>query len=180
MSRPLIAAMNKGNIEKVRNMISKDRFLLKESQGAIVLAEAVKTENIDIIRLLIELGAEVNDEDGIMYDNETPLSIACEKGNLEIVRLLLDSGAWTDTERNDYEYLNPLMCATLSRNIEIVKLLVERGANVDVIRAAGSTALSIAKEGDLQDIVDYLSPLTSIDIEEIMSRPENMPCDTCC
>jgi hypothetical protein len=46
MSRPLIAAINKGDIEKVDRMITKDRFLIKEVRGAIVLAEAIKTENI--------------------------------------------------------------------------------------------------------------------------------------
>ena len=70
MSRPLIAAVNKRNIDKVRNMISKDRFSIDESQGAIVLAKAVKTENIDIVRLLIELGVEVNDEDEIISQPE--------------------------------------------------------------------------------------------------------------
>jgi ankyrin repeat protein len=178
MNRSLVAAIKKGDIEQVRDMIAKDRFLLKEASGALVLAEAVETENIDIVRLLIELGAEVNDEDKIMYDNETSLSRACYKGNLEIVRLLLDSGAWTDTERNDYEYWNPLLCAASSGNIEIVKLLVERGANVDVIRDGGNTALSIAKYGNHQNIVEYLTTLTTIDIEEIMSRDYNKPCDT--
>lgn len=178
MKISLINAVNRGDIEKVRKITAREICLIKGTSGVFILAEAVITENIDIIRLLIELGAEVNDKNGDMYDDETPLSIACSKGNLEIVRLLLDSGAWTDNEKNDYESWNPLMCAVHNGNIEIVKLLVERGANVDVIRDGGNTALSIAKESNHQSIVEYLTPLTTIDIEEIMSRDCNKPCDT--
>ncbi len=178
MKKLLIEAISKGDLAKVRKMVTRDVSLIKEISGTVVLAEAVQTENIDIVRLLIELGAEVSDKNGDMYDDETPLSIACSIGNVEIVRLLLDSGTWTDTEKNDYESWNPLMCAVHNGNIEIVQLLVERGANVDVIRDSGNTALSIAKQFNHQNIVEYLTPLTTIDIAEIMSRDYNKPCDT--
>lgn len=178
MNKSLLSAIERGNLEKVRKMIIQDPSLIEGTIGALILSEVVKTENIDLIRLSIELGASVNDEECGIYDDETPLSIACSTGNLEIVKLLLDSGAWTDTEKDDYESLNPLMCAVVRGNIEIVKLLIERGANVDVIRDGGSTALSIAIDRNYLDIVEYLTPLTTIDIEEIMSRDYNTPCDT--
>jgi uncharacterized protein len=160
----LYSAIEKGNTDLVRELIIDNRLLVKETSGMLLLCEAIKTQNIDIVRLLIELGAEVNDEDRIMYEDEIPLSLACSQGNFEIAKLLLDSGAIADIPKTDPEYLNPLMCAVTSGNFDIVKLLVKRGADVDVIRDAGNSALSIAIQCQHQEIVAYLTPLTSPEI----------------
>ena len=64
----------------------------KESPGSFVtpLASAVFTANAEILRLLIEAGAKVDqvDDDGL-----TPLCAATVLGNCDICRLLLESGA---------------------------------------------------------------------------------------
>jgi ankyrin repeat protein len=157
--KQLYSAVKTGNLEKVREIIENNRLLIKEASGMLLLCEAIKTENVEIIRLLLAFGVEVNDEDKILYDNEIPLSIACYSGNLEIVQLVLDYGAIINTCREDPEYLNPLMCAVINSDLNLVKLLVERGADVNVLRAGGSSALSIAIQGKCQDIVEYLTPL---------------------
>jgi ankyrin repeat protein len=158
--KQLYSAVEKGNLDWIRELITNNRLLIKEVSGMLLLCEAVKAENIDVVRLLIELGAEVNDEDRIMYDNEIPLSIACYRGKFEIARLLIDAGATIDTVREDPEYFNPLMCAVCSGNLDLVKLLVDRGADVNVIRAGGTSALSIAIHCKHLDLIDYLTPLT--------------------
>jgi ankyrin repeat protein len=53
------------------------------------------------------------------------------------------------------------MCAVVNGNLNLVKLLVERGADVNVLRAGGISALSIAIQYKYQDIVAYLTPLTN-------------------
>ncbi len=147
----LIKAIKAGNIEKIHKTIASDRSRVKEASGTIILSEAVKENNLEIVRLLIELGAEVNDEDRILYDNETPLAIAASKGNLEMVKLLIDVGAIVNIPLKDPEYWTPLMCAVSSENLDVVKFLIETGADVNEIRDGGNFALRIAAQCNSQE-----------------------------
>lgn len=71
------------------------------------------------------------------------------------------------------EGCTPLIAAVLVGNLEIVKLLVESGADVGAMDQYGS-ALYYAKYNGFQDIVEYLEPITSLEIrsqiESEMSR----------
>ena len=138
----LVKAIKAGNPEIVHQIIASDKSCIKEASGTRILSEAVKENNLEIVRLLIELGAEVNDEDRVFYDNEAPLAIAASKGNLEMVKLLVDSGATVNIPLKDPEYWTPLMCGVSSNNLDVVKFLVEAGADINEIRDGGNFALS--------------------------------------
>jgi ankyrin repeat protein len=162
----LLAAIKSSDVTKVKQIITNDKTSIKEATGTRVLSEAVKEDNMEIVSLLIELGAEVNDQDRVIYDNETPLAIAAYKGNLSIVKLLISVGAIVNIPLKDPEYWTPLMCAVGSGNFDVVKLLVEAGADVNEIRDAGSFALEIAKSCKYQEIFDYLAPLTNVELRQ--------------
>ena len=162
----LVKAIKAGNLEKIHKIIASDKNSIKEGNGTRFLSEAVKENNLEIVRLLIELGAEINDEDRILYDDETPLAIAASKGNLEMVKLLVDAGAIVNIPLKDPEYWTPLMCAVSSENLYVVKFLIEAGADVNEIRDAGNFALAIAAHCDSQEIFDYLVPLTNMELRE--------------
>jgi uncharacterized protein len=164
--RNLVAAIKSGDIAKVKKIITNDKTSIKEATGTRILSEAVKQENMKIVSLLIELGAEVNDEDRVIYDNETPLAIAAYKGNLEIVKLLIDAGAIVNIPLKDPEYWTPLMCAVMSGDFEVVKFLVEAGADVNEIRDGGYFSLAIAAHNGYQKIFDYLAPLTDLELHQ--------------
>ena len=61
-----------------------------EKVGRSGLSWACEEGHLEIVRLLVELGADINQTDKCGY---TPCYYACWKGHLEVVWLLLDRGA---------------------------------------------------------------------------------------
>ncbi|MCL1474217.1 ankyrin repeat domain-containing protein [Argonema antarcticum] len=157
---PLASAIKAGNVAKVQQLIANGQANVKETWGTIALSQAAYLGHLEIVQVLIEAGAEVNDEDRIMYPDEAPLARAASQGYLQIVRVLLEAGAEVNIPSDDPEYWTPLMCAVSSGNLAVVKLLVETGADVNEIRGGGNFALMIAAEARYQEIFEYLAPLT--------------------
>lgn len=84
--------------------------------------------NIEIVRLLIEFGANVNHvAPGRLFC--PPLCEAAEAGHLKVVQALLDAGAWVDGD--DRTSITPLMLAAREGRDEIVQLLLANGAEVN-------------------------------------------------
>ncbi|GAB4186126.1 MAG: hypothetical protein Fur006_25200 [Coleofasciculaceae cyanobacterium] len=160
----LAAAIKAGDVARVRQLIASDKSSLKETRGTIALSQAADEGHLEIVRVLIEARAEVNDEDNVLYPNEAPLARAASQGHLEIVRVLLEAGAEVNIPSADPEYWTPLMCAVGKGNFNIVKELVEVGANVNEMRSPGDFALRIAARYGYQEIFDYLAPLTDSEL----------------
>ena len=79
------------------------------------------------MKLLLEKGADVESK---IYDGQTPLSWAAEKGHEAVVKLLLEKGA--DVESKDrHDGQTPLSWAAEKGHEAVVKLLLEKGADVE-------------------------------------------------
>jgi len=89
---------------------------------ATLLHYASHNGHIDLVKLLIERGADVNAKDIKGY---TPLFAASARGHREVAEILLDNGA---NVHEDPTKLNPLYAATNQRHRDTALLLVERGA----------------------------------------------------
>ena len=110
------------------------------------LHEAVEDGELELVRFLIDAGADVNALDKWL---DTPLIIAAEEGDLEIVQILVDAGA--DVNVQDRWLDTPLHIATEEGDLEIVQILVDAGADVNVQDRWGDTPLQIAmEEGDTE------------------------------
>jgi ankyrin repeat protein len=113
-----------GHIEMVKLLLGKGadiKIRSKETQGT-ALMEAVGGNQPDIIRLLAQNGADVNERDVL---NRSPLHAACMWGFLEVAKVLIESGARTDAlDMND---LTPLMVAEQSGNPTMVQFLKNSG-----------------------------------------------------
>lgn len=87
--------------------------------------EAVGTDNIVLVKKLIEEGADVNIKDN---DGESPLHLA---KSLEITNLLIEKGAKIDVIDNSGTTPLQLFCYCGKDCFDIQKLLIEKGANIN-------------------------------------------------
>ena len=114
------------------------------------LIEAIEEGSLEVVKMLIESGADVN----ARYDEGwkfTPLMFAAEMGDVEIVRLLLESGA--DVNAKDLYEVTALMWA---ENFEVATLLIEAGADVEAKNCQGRTALMYAVESGHLDVAKII------------------------
>ena len=91
------------------------------------LLRAADCNHVDVVRLLLEFGAEVDRRDG---SGRTPLIAACregEEGHDEVVRVLLDAGA--DVDANEETGKRALYYACAAGHTSTAKLLLDRGAD---------------------------------------------------
>ena len=91
----------------------------RDDQTALHLA--VENGHIDIVRLCIEKGANVN---FVKTNLITPLHLACTSGQLDIVNILVNSDA--DIEAKNALQETPLHRAALFNRVNIVKYLLNR------------------------------------------------------
>merc|ERR1712168_138392 len=111
--------------------------------------------NCEMIKLLVENGADVNLKDGL---GRTSLHIATQNRNVEIVQYLLKNGANVDLK--DIHGDTTLSVAFKNGSIEIIKMLIENGAeeNLNVTNSSGDAILHSVvrwKEKGLK-YLDYL------------------------
>lgn len=114
--------------------------------GASPLLLAVEEENTEIIRLLIDAGADVNyvlPEQGFGSSNTSGVSallVAVDKGNSEILRLLIDAGADVNNVLPEQKFpskdatgASALLLAVKAGNETIVRLLIDGGADLNYV-----------------------------------------------
>lgn len=151
-------AAYKGKLEKVKHYLEQDRSLihLKDSMGRTPLFPAVLGGNEDIVRFLIDSGADVNIQEKIA--GTTPLYYAAVKGHKNIMDVLLTNGANINQEigfaGNEKPFLNEIL--EHSASPESISFLVSNGANINVADKMGYTPLHLAAGYGRSDIVKIL------------------------
>lgn len=114
-------------------------------RGMSPLMYAVRASKEDIVKLLVEKGANVNHR---AFSGTTALHEACRAGHISIVKTLLDSGA--DHKLRDMHGETPLLTAALNNRPSSLQELIVRGADVrDVISIAPLTATERVGAGPL-------------------------------
>jgi ankyrin repeat protein len=131
----IAAAVALGDVDQVRSMIAADPAPLKRTfrnRGLVTLA--VNHDQIAMVRLLLDLGADV-DERVLLEELEeptlswgAPLWHAARNNQVEIARVLLDRGA--DPNANVYASGWPLGHTFHHEDGELKRLLLERGAKL--------------------------------------------------
>lgn len=151
------------NIACIRNDIEFIHFLHKNvidinskktsSKGIIItpLHSACFYPNNETIKLLIDLGADVNAKDQIQ---RTPLHNVCEAQNLFALQLLVSNRA--DIHACSTADYTPLHVACLTNFKQGVQFLINLSANVNALTHKGATPLHFACARQYPGIVKIL------------------------
>ncbi|CAJ0930094.1 unnamed protein product, partial [Mesorhabditis belari] len=129
-----------------------------EDKSALVVA--AREGHLDVVKFLVNLGADVLACGTVEFDGETifgapPIWAAAAAGFLDVVRYLVEE-AGADLNQTTRTNSTPLRGACYDGHLEIVKYLVEHGADIECANRHGHTPLMIAAYRQKQEVVEYL------------------------
>ena len=140
-AKAIVAIAYRGEMQKMRELLrSNSNIVNAQFDGMIPLHVAVVCQNLEMARLLLENGADVDSE--MRQTQLTALLAACQHENIEMVTLLLSHGANANGNPSNPNS-NPLLTACSHGNHVIVSQLLQHGANTEV-SFQGRSLLSIA------------------------------------
>lgn len=139
VERKLVEAASAGRLTEVSQLITKDVDLSKGS----ALRAAVNGGHLDVVRYLIEKGADPN-QLLVQHGFETlPLFAAARDGRPEMLEYLISHGADVNYEGpSDTTVIStPLLAAVYYGDLDTARLLIQYGADVNYVSRRGNTAL---------------------------------------
>ena len=163
--------LNFTNARNARNLLSCQAT----AKGASVLAKAAGRGDHQLVRTLLEQGADPN---GVTKDGKTVLEYAVqginnrnEHGTPVCVKLLLEAGAKTEYADKNGKLRSPISPGGMSILPECIRLLVDAGADVNALNSRGANYAQIAAYKPLtpetlallQDIIDKGGDLSHVD-----------------
>lgn len=120
-------------------------------EGATPLWCSAGAGYLEVVRVLVEQGADVNHE---TRSKSTPLRAACFRGRLDIVVFLREHGA--DMAKANKYNNTCLMISSYKGHESVVRYLLEQGADANARALCGATALHFAAEIGHIGIVECL------------------------
>ena len=130
---------------------------MNQEQLNVSLIAIVKTGAVDLIRILVAQGANVNYAEA---DGKTAIWYAVEKNNMEQIKLLLELGADVNNKCKECPLL---IHAIHNKNIEIVKLLLDHGADY-MVKDGKKNILNIASMRNADLFTLLLNKCPGVDI----------------
>ena len=124
----------------------------RDLEGVTPLMRAVRDGRVDLVKALVDRGADVNAKDS---DDFTALTFAAAAGDAQIVSTLLSHGADPNVAAV-IRALTPLHLAARSGHQAAAASLLAAGANVDAKETGGQTPLFWAAVADYSDVVHTL------------------------
>lgn len=142
----LHAAAASGNVTLLELLLSLGASAMAADDGGHTALYSVGNEcstagGADVVRTLVEAGADVNAAGGVKRC--TALHMAARRGNAEVARALLDAGA--NIEARDSLGETPLRRAVNCAKTGVARLLVARGADRDSKSTKGLTPRMAAR-----------------------------------
>lgn len=153
-SFPLHQAIQGGETDKASILVAKGKYIDSYDRGGNTpLAWAANRENIEVMKQLVEAGADVNQKNKGTFDT-TPLYVAASENRIDAAKFLIEHGADVNLSLSDGA--TPLMIAAEKGYDEIVEVLVENSANMEAQNTNGVRALSFAAWNGHLKIVETL------------------------
>jgi hypothetical protein len=179
----------KKKINKLKDINETFKFkneIVRCDEMTLLIYSIIINNDIDIIKLLIENGADILQRDE--RKNDAIIYAALYSNNANIIKLLVDYGADINSkniisatpiivalENSNIEILKEiiklnaninhqnnggwtaLMSVALSnKSIELAKILIDNGADISLKNKINKTALDIAKENNNIELINFL------------------------
>lgn len=169
----LIVAATANDLDMVRYFLDQglnvNSVNRTDSSGHTTLMAAAAQGNTEMVRLLLQRGADANmastdaatvKNGQLAFKGKTALMIAASYGSPELIRALLDAHA--NVNAHDVAGMTPLIFAVSSENQDpaVVKLLLSAGANATAKTTTGETALDWARKYGSPDVLKLLGPVS--------------------
>ncbi|KAK6509749.1 hypothetical protein TWF481_004479 [Arthrobotrys musiformis] len=143
-------AIRTENLSMVK-LVLKKRTRVEEIKRTWELHSALGKGNLDIIKLVINSGADINARS---ERGDSAIHIATKRGDSHIVEYLLKHGAGINvTAGNGHTALHE---AAIYNRFEIAKMLLDNGADVHAVDTSGKTPLYCAAEFGKAEVLKVL------------------------
>jgi len=154
----LIEAIENGNLKAAQSALRNGADVNKmgyESPNRTPLMIAAEEGKENLVKLLVEYGADVNAKD---HYGDTALMLAANAGHLNVVEFLVEHGANVNAVAAGYIYAGStaLIYASEKGQVNVVKYLIKHGANINAKNKNGDTALSLAENNGHTEVARIL------------------------
>ena len=147
----LMKAVNQNDVAAVRKLIAQGVNVDElEPNGDAPLVMAAYEGHTEIVRLLLEAGADVKAVDPGM--KATALHAAAYAGRTEAAKLLVEHHIEIDRQ-GPYNGYTALHDAIWQNNVGVAQVLIDAGANLTIQSKSGETPLDFAKAKHATQIV---------------------------
>lgn len=137
---PLHDAVTQNNLIEVRAIMSSEKrpqlLEMRDELGRTPLQLSVHLNRVEIAKILISHGADVNARDA---KQDTPYLLAGAEGRNEILKLTLENGA--DLKSTNRYGGTALIPAAEKGHLETVRILLKTKIDIDHVNRLGWTAL---------------------------------------
>ncbi|RXG55009.1 putative ankyrin repeat protein [Armadillidium vulgare] len=146
-------AVQGNNLEVVKFLVEEKGVSFNSSnlRGVLPIHYASERSNLDIVKFLVEKGADFNSIDNT---RRTSVHYAAKQSNSSIVEFFVERGA--DFMARDDDLETPLHYAAEGGNLDVVRFLVEKGADINSTAKGGIVPLHYAAEGGNLNVVEFL------------------------
>ena len=129
----LNSAVRSGDIESVKRLVNRSKVDVFYN-GICPLMLACQCGYVEIVKLLVEEGADVNLQNAYGSSRWSALMKAVAFGHVEIAKVLVECGAKIALENTRGESALVISCRSGNKNTEVIKLLLQQGYGmVDVV-----------------------------------------------
>lgn len=149
---PLSMACTNGNAAIVAVLVKAGANLETRTSGETALMTAVRTGAVDVVKLLLDRGADVASIEP--HSGQTMLMTAVAESHPGVARLLLARGA--DVQAKSKAGFTPLTFAARAGDLESVKLLLDAGSSPNEKLREGTTTLVVAIVNAHYEVARYL------------------------
>jgi hypothetical protein len=158
MEGTLHLASRHGNYSLVQRLLESHVNISRVHSGWTALHTAAGGGYLEVVKILLDAGANVNAAAAAGREGRTALQAAAGGGHLEVVRMLLDAGAHVNAAAERREGRTALQAAAGGGHLEVVRMLLDAGANVNATAAGygDQTALQAAATRGRLEVVRML------------------------